>query len=122
MSKLRVATRLGTAPGTHRITGGNALLKIAVLLLTLLCFALPAVALEITRNETKDSDLQAMGSYGPYGMWSDGTMMSVGDTWGDNPRGSNGRHKVLAYNMDSKDRDKGKDFDSLSPAGLPPLF
>ena len=65
-----------------------------------------------------DSDfntLQAAGNTRPRGIWSDGTTMWVAHK----PNYSYGETgpKLYAYNLATRERDSGKDFDTLHAAG-----
>ena len=60
-------------------------------------------------NAGADLDgLIAAGNLRPYGVWSDGTTMWVGDLEDD---------KIYAYRMSDRQRDFAKDFDTLDDAG-----
>ena len=66
------------------------------------------------RDPNKDfNTLKDAGEQSTDGIWSDGTTMLVADGY---------RHKIYAYNMRSKARDRGKEFDlaagNTSPTGI----
>ncbi len=67
-----------------------------------------------TRDPNKEfNTLKDAGEQSTDGIWSDGTTMLVADGY---------RHKIYAYNMRSKARDRGKEFDlaagNTSPTGI----
>ena len=59
------------------------------------------------RNTAQDINMP-FSNRSPEGLWSDGTTMWVADWFDD---------KLYAYNLSTKERDPGKDFDTLSGAG-----
>ena len=62
-----------------------------------------------SRDSSKDfNTLNAAGNEDPFGLWSDGTTMWVGDIADD---------KIYAYNMSTRARDSSKDFNTLIAAG-----
>ena len=63
----------------------------------------------INRPAQRDIDtLLGAGNDSPYGIWSDGTTMWVGDYVGD---------KLYAYTLATGERDADKDFNTLAVAG-----
>ena len=74
----------------------------------------PALTGEMTHIPDRDFDtLRAAGNRNPTGIWSDGTTMWVADR----------SAKIYAYNMRTKARDRGREFNTLaaeneSPAGI----
>ena len=81
-----------------------------------LVFVLPGLALtgDMTHVQDKDFDkLRAAGNRNPTGIWSNGTTMWVADR----------SAKIYAYNMRTRARDRGREFNTLaaeneSPAGI----
>ena len=72
-----------------------------------LVFVLTGLALagDMTRATDRDFDkLRAAGNRYPKGIWSDGTTMWVLDDYDD---------KIYAYNLRTRARDRGKDFNTL---------
>ena len=66
-----------------------------------------------SRDAGKDfNTLNAAGNDDPLGLWSDGTTM-----WAVEHSGLLSGVKVYAYNMSSKSRDSGKDFNFLGSSG-----
>ena len=88
----------------------------SVLSLVLVLFVLtgPALTGDMTHVPDRDFDtLRAAGNRNPTGIWSDGTTMWVADR----------SAKIYAYNMRTRARDRGRDFNTLaaeneSPAGI----
>ena len=81
-----------------------------------LVFVLPGLAFtgDMTHVPDRDFDkLRAAGNRNPTGIWSDGTTMWVADR----------SAKIYAYNMRTRARDRGREFNTLaaeneSPAGI----
>ncbi len=87
-----------------------------MILTSCLVFVLPGLALtgDMTHSPDRDFDkLRAAGNRNPTGIWSDGTTMWVADR----------SAKIYAYNMRTRARDRGREFNTLaaeneSPAGI----
>ena len=81
-------------------------------ILALFAFALSAFAAPATHAQSdrfpKDFDSPYRDTVWPYGIYSDGTTMWVGDAFHD---------KIFAYKVSDGTRDAAKDFDTLKAAG-----
>ena len=80
----------------------------SVLSLVLVLFVLTGLALTGDMTHIPDRDfntLKAAGNRNPTGIWSDGTTMWVADASDD---------KIYAYNMRTRARDRGRDFNTLA--------